>query len=133
MSLALPSFLLEAAALSAAPVDVPDASGVAPRERPQVVFQLRPSAATADAGRLVAERLAAPAWRPAHLGALSARRPATPSLDAREGVDLGRVFVSDLPPGVTAERAAALLAADPRVAYAQVDHLHESHSPPGDQ
>ena len=132
MSLALPSFVLTAAALSAAPVDVPDAAASSQADRPQVVFQLRASAANADVGRLVAERLAVPGWRPARLGALFTRRPATAPSSVRAGVDLERVFVSDLPHGVAADRAAALLAADPRVAYAQPDYLHETHSPPGD-
>ncbi len=137
MSLRVPSILLAAAALSTAMVPAPGEEPGAPAgarpERPRIVFQLRASAAVADAGRLVAERLGTPSWRPADIDALFARRPAAEAgSPARGRVDLERMYASELPPGMTAERAAALLAADPRVAYAQVDFLHETHSPPGD-
>jgi subtilisin family serine protease len=131
MSLRVSSTLFAAAALSTAlipaPADLPAAQAAPSTERPRIVFQLRASGDVADAGRVVAERLGVPSWRPGHLDALFARRPPAPGR-----VDLERVYVAELPPGVTAERAAALLAADPLVAYAQVDFVHETHAPPGD-
>jgi hypothetical protein len=135
MSLRVLSIVFTAAALSAAMVPAPvqeDAGDEAvSAQNPQVVFQLHASAAGTDAGRMISDRLApAAAWRPRRLKALFAERARADA--AAEAPDLERVLVSDVPRGLTAERAAELLAADPRIAYAQPDYLRETHSPPSD-
>jgi subtilisin family serine protease len=102
----------------------------------QVVFKLRAEAEVDDPEALLVSWLArgqrtARRWRPGELRRVFADRPAP--LDRKGPASgLGRVYVSDVPPGVSVEAVAARLAADSRVEYAQPDYVREAHQAPND-
>ena len=101
------------------------------RTEPRVLFKVRPGVVEADAARIVTARLTkglgvARGWMPRSLRRVFAQRPA--SLAAKDrGAGLDRVYLSALPQGLDMDEAVALLAGDPRVEYAQPDHVRESH------
>jgi subtilisin family serine protease len=100
----------------------------------QVVFKLR-RAGTDPMALLVSRaghggRSARP-WKPGNLRRVFAGRPTRLDGDGSAS-DFGRTYVSDIPQGTAVEALVARLAADPRVEYAQTDHVRENHSAPID-
>jgi subtilisin family serine protease len=114
MSLRSWSYSLAAAAFAALAPPSPIAAD-SRGEPAQVVFRLR---APGDADAVAAARLGPAAGR--------ARRLFDRSPGARSGA-LDRTYVVPVPDGLTAERAATQVAADPRVAFAQPDFERETH------
>ena len=105
-------------------------------EDPQVVFKLRRGATGVDPGALLVaglgnERRAARAWKPQRLRRVFAHRIPRGDVD-EPAAGFDRVYVSDLPPGATLDALVARLAADPRIEFAQPDHVRESHQAPND-
>lgn len=96
----------------------------------QIVFKLKAPKASADEpdpGTLVVARLAQrtgakSTWQPKALGVL--RAPDEPIF--------GRTYVSDVPSTISVEDAAALIAKDPLVEYAQPDFARQVHAAPSD-
>jgi beta propeller repeat protein len=113
------------------------AAGPAPpssRYAPGVVLvRLREGADVADALAALAHRVALreahPLFGPGEVAPRARRRPAA-TLAALP--DARRVYRLRVAPGVDAARAAALYAADPRVAWAQPDYLMEADLVPND-
>ncbi len=101
----------------------------------QVVFKLRAEAEGADPEALLVSRSAsgrtAKRWRPGQLRGVFTDRPAR--LDGEGPASgFGRIYVSDVPRGTSVDAVVARLAADPRVEYAQPDHVREGHQAPND-
>lgn len=107
------------------------ASDAAIRRLPrQIVFKLKATKASADEpdpSALVVARLgqradAKPPWRPRAMRLLF----------ASDGPAIERTFVSDVPPSMSVADAAALIAKDHRVEFAQPDHARQAHGAPSD-
>jgi subtilisin family serine protease len=132
MSLRLPSsFCLAVALLVARPVL--SASAAPERTTPTaIVFKLRASAAATAASDVVSERLSVPKRRDAHRPLANLRRLFVPPAPRAAGnvsssPELERVYVVDVPPGLSVGDAVARVADDERVEYAQPDYVREPH------
>jgi subtilisin family serine protease len=133
MALRLPAFLSLAVAVFAAR-PVPSVAAPPDRATPTaIVFKLRASAPASAAADVVAEQLAIPrrrdapreiaGLRPLFVRPAPRREVALPS----PSPELDRVYLVDVPAGVSVQEAVARVADDARVEYAQPDYVREPH------
>lgn len=139
-------FLAGAAAVSTAgflAVHAQDASPVVPDavvagDQPRrIVVRIRSSTGDLEPGAFLGSLLTTDPLnrrQPVRVEPLFGRRGPSPkrAVAGTASRELLRTFALDVPPGLTASEAAAILATDPRIDYAQVDHLREVNQHPLD-